>query len=69
MNEQPAEENPLRVAETTVEYGSPSGQPVARPGPVGHAMPRLPLKPAKASPPPLNAGDHLSRVEFERHMT
>ena len=70
MNEQPVEETPLKVAETTVAYGAPSGPPVTRPGPVGGAAarraPRLPLKPAKAAPPPLNAGDHLTRTEFER---
>ena len=70
MNEQPVEENPLKVAETTVAYGAPSGPPVTRPGPVGGAAarraPRLPLKPAKPAPPPLNAGDHLTRAEFER---
>ena len=70
MNEQPAETNPPKVAEAAVEYGSAPAQTAVRPGRVWHPTPRraprVPAQPSWPSPPPLNAGDHLSRAEFER---
>lgn len=64
MSEQPAETNPIKIAEAAAKYGSTTAQTAARPARV-----RLPSRQrvsAQPLPPPLNAGDHLSRAEFER---